>query len=99
MKAQGCASPGQASVMSQQQHKHMEQAETLKASWVRQREKGGGVKGERGQRKVSEQREQGEGLFEGLVDTQEELYCTNIPQIFNGAFTSHTTRTKSASIE
>lgn len=27
-------------------------------------------------------REQGEGLFEGLVDTQEELYSPNIPEIF-----------------
>lgn len=41
------------------------------------KEEGGAV---RGQSKVSE-REQGKGLFEGLVDTQEELYCPNIPQI------------------
>lgn len=27
------------------------------------------------------EREQGKGLFEGLVDTQEKLDCPNIPQI------------------
>lgn len=65
----------------------MEQAETLKSIMSRAgREWGWGVKGERTEQGVGDSNVKGEGLFEGLVDTQEERYCPNIPKSLLGHF-------------
>lgn len=47
---------------------------------------GVGVKGERTEQGVGDSNVKGKGLFEGLVDTQEELYCPNIPKSLLGHF-------------